>query len=82
MTKLALDLRGLPEPIADALTLLVEAIRAQIPSPPPKSTERIDLPVWEGRVIEPWKRSDLYEEPLDRKFPPSDTTAGPDQESS
>ena len=82
MAKFALDLRGLPAPIANALTVLVEAIRAHMP-PPPESKERVDLPVWEGQVIKPWSRADLYEEHLDRKFPPrEDIPDLPDDDSS
>ena len=77
--KLSLDLRGLPEPIAEAIVQLVEAIRQQIPTPNEVPKPPVEFPVWEGGVIGPWKRSDLYEEHLDRKFPPRDTKSSPDQ---
>jgi hypothetical protein len=77
--KLSLDLRGLPEPIAEAIVQLVEAIRQQLPAPDKANQTPVKFPVWEGKVIGPWKRSDLYEEHLDRKFPPRDQKSSPDQ---
>lgn len=74
--KLSLDLRGIPEPIAQALEQLVAAIRQQTAATAPNERPLVEFPVWEGRVIEPLSRADLYEEHLDRKFPPRDTTSG------
>jgi hypothetical protein len=67
-----LDLTGIPEPIARAIEQLVKAIRHEMVVSPIRAKTPIELPVWELGVIEPWTRSDLYEEHLDRKFPPRD----------
>lgn len=80
--KLSLDLRGIPEPIALALTQLVEAIRQETAASDPPAKSPVEFPVWEGGVIEPWNRSDLYEEHLDRKFPPREANTGPDRDPS
>lgn len=78
--KLSLDLRGLPEPIAEALVQLVEAIRKQSATSAPIGQPPASLPVWEGMCVKPWNRADLYEEYLDKKFPPREAGPGPVEE--
>ena len=56
-----IDVEGLPEPIAQALEIVVHALRTQYAAPPEKPThEPRELVVWPGKVLSDLTREDIY----------------------
>jgi hypothetical protein len=59
----ALDLKGIPEPIARGLEIVAEMARNLVPTTPakPKRRKRVKLtPVKGGRVLTSLTREDIY----------------------
>ncbi len=59
-----IDVTGLPEPVVRDIRRLVETLRETraIPAPPSSPPQPVALPLWEGVVVRPWKRRELYED--------------------
>jgi len=64
----AIDVSGLPEPLAQAIQKMIETLRAQFPrNGQPAATPtpgRVALPVWPGKVIGSLSREDIYGDAL------------------
>jgi hypothetical protein len=58
-----IDVDGLPEPVAQAIAALVQAIRAQLRTQaeahPP---QKVELPSWPGNVTSRLTREEIYED--------------------
>ena len=57
----AINLDGLPEPVAEAIEHLVEVLREQFRLAR-KTPGRADLPIWEGKVTGKLTREEIYED--------------------
>ena len=70
MSKLinSIDVRGLPEPLVQALQRMVQALRGELPpdtqDTPARGRQKIKLPVWPGKVIGSLSRHDIYGDAL------------------
>ncbi len=60
----AIDVDGLPEPVAEALQLVVRTLRQQYGVSRPQRTERrrIELPRWPLKPIGRLSREEIYED--------------------
>jgi hypothetical protein len=62
----SIDVRDLPEPMAEAIRMMVEALRDQLASPR-KNGDRpnpspVELPVWHLGIIGNLTRKEIYDE--------------------
>ena len=57
-----LDLRGLPEPIARGLEVVVEMARNLTEVPEPINDPERELPVWPLGAVDPLTREDIYDD--------------------
>jgi hypothetical protein len=53
------SVEGLPEPIAQAVQVMVRMLRETVARPRPVQPP-VDLPVWEGTVLTPLNRHEIY----------------------
>lgn len=58
-----IDVRDLPEPIAQVLRTMVDTLRDQLRGHEP-ARQKIKLPVWPGKVIGSLRREELYDDAL------------------
>jgi hypothetical protein len=58
----AIDVSGIPGPIADALATLVEEVRVQLVCPPHALEAAPELPNWQGSVIGNLTREEIYDD--------------------
>jgi hypothetical protein len=56
----AVSTEGLPEPIAQAVAIMVETLRNQFLAKP-QDRPRVDLPAWPGKVMGNVTREEIYE---------------------
>ena len=56
-----IDVEDLPEPVAQAVASMVEAMRKQLQHQSGKR-RRVDLPVWPGKTIGRLTREEIYED--------------------
>lgn len=54
-----IDVEDLPEPVAQAVAAMVEALRQQLAKKEEKP-KRVELPSWPGTVIGSLSRKDIY----------------------
>ncbi len=58
-----IDVRDLPEPIAQAIQAMVKILRQQLVQSAPRGKVR-DLPRWEGEVLGTLTRDEIYDDTL------------------
>ena len=56
-----IDVSGLPEPIAQQLQAMVQALREQL-SKENTGNQRVKLPVWQGSVKSALRREQIYDD--------------------
>lgn len=54
-----INMEGLPEPVAEAVARVVEALRAHLQANPPPR-QRVELLVRDGTVLTPLTREEIY----------------------
>jgi hypothetical protein len=54
----SIDVKGLPEPVARAIEVMVQALRQQLAQD--RGKEPAELPVWRGTVIGSLTREEIY----------------------
>lgn len=57
-----LDLHDIPEPIAQAIEAMVNALRQQIKTAKNGQKRPVGLPVWEGKPIGKLTREEIYDD--------------------
>ena len=62
MQPATIDLTGLPEPVAQGIAKLVEALRQGQGEPKPGPPAAAELPRWEGVVLTTLSRRELYDD--------------------
>jgi hypothetical protein len=55
----AVSVEGLPEPIAQAVEVMVRMLRETLMRPRPAQPP-VELPIWEGTVLTPLNRREIY----------------------
>jgi len=55
-----INIEGLPEPVAEAVVKMVEALQGQF-TVTPEQRPRVDLPRWPGKVLGSLTREEIYE---------------------
>lgn len=56
-----INVDGLPEPIVRSLEAMVHAVREEMNSAD-KPQQRVELPVWSGRILCPLTREEIYKD--------------------
>ena len=56
-----INVEGLPEPIARSLEAMVAAVREEMHNED-KPRERVELPVWDGMILCPLTREEIYKD--------------------
>lgn len=56
-----IDVSGLPEPIAQQIEAMVQALREQLRGRKPEK-QRVKLPVWRGSVKGSLRRNQIYDD--------------------
>jgi hypothetical protein len=56
----AINVEGLPEPVARALETVVQTLRSQLVNKRAEPSRKIELPRWPGTVTSSLRREDIY----------------------
>lgn len=62
MIERQISLEGLPEPMADAIEVMVQSARQLAANGTKRETAPVELPVWNLGVKQPLRREDYYDD--------------------